>query len=204
MYMDYGKLWKLLLDKNMTKGDLLALTGISSRVLAKLARNETVTTDTLTRICAALGCDVGDIMACVGEESLSLCAAYRRLGTPTFESEECRAVAFLYRGHRYTVYTSRKAANRATHIHCRRDGGVYWEQLYPFGGMSAPSREEWLLVKPERDKEGTVIVLIKGRPASLNGLDDHGFCSAERAARPGDILVMTEASFKVFSPRGEL
>lgn len=202
MYMDYGKLWKLLLDKNMTKGDLLALTGISSRVLAKLSRNETVTTDTLARICAALGCDVGDIVACVEEETLSLYAAYRRLGTSNFESEECRAVAFLYKGHRYTVYTSRKAANRATHIHCRRDGGIYWEQLYPFGGMSAPSREERLLVKPTRDKEGTVIVLVKGRPASINGLDDHGFSSVGRVGRPGDILVMTEAAFKVYSPGG--
>ena len=38
MYMDYSKLWKLLIDKGMAKTDLLELTGISSRVLAKLSK----------------------------------------------------------------------------------------------------------------------------------------------------------------------
>ena len=35
MYIDYGKLWKLLVDKSMSKTDLMEITGISSRVLAK-------------------------------------------------------------------------------------------------------------------------------------------------------------------------
>ena len=62
MYIDYSNLWKLLIDKGMTKSDLIELTGISSRVLAKLSKNETVTTDTIARICTALNCDVGDIV----------------------------------------------------------------------------------------------------------------------------------------------
>jgi DNA (cytosine-5)-methyltransferase 1 len=66
--MDYSKLWKLLIDKGMSKTDLLSLTGISSRVLAKLSKNETVTTDTLARICAALECNVGDIMDATKQE----------------------------------------------------------------------------------------------------------------------------------------
>ena len=45
MYIDYSKLWKLLIDKGMSKTDLLNLTGISSRVLAKLSKNQTVTTE---------------------------------------------------------------------------------------------------------------------------------------------------------------
>ena len=50
----------------------MEITGISSRVLAKLSRNETVTTDTIARICNALKCDVGDVMECVDNEKLSL------------------------------------------------------------------------------------------------------------------------------------
>ena len=67
MYMDYSKLWKLLVDKSMSKTDLMEITGISSRVLAKLSKNETVTTDTIARICFALNCDVGDILKFDGE-----------------------------------------------------------------------------------------------------------------------------------------
>ena len=62
MYIDFSNLWKLLIDKNITKSELMDLTGISSRVLAKMAKNETVTTDTIARICTALHCNVGDIM----------------------------------------------------------------------------------------------------------------------------------------------
>ena len=62
MYINYSKLWKLLIDKNMSKTELMEITGISSRVLAKLSKNETVTTDTIVRICSALNCDVCDIM----------------------------------------------------------------------------------------------------------------------------------------------
>ena len=78
MYIDYSNLWKLLIDKDMSKTDLIALTGISSRVLAKLSKNETVTTDTIARICTALDCNVSDIMECVSESSLSVYAAYKK------------------------------------------------------------------------------------------------------------------------------
>ena len=54
MYIAYSKLWKLLIDKGISKTDLMELTGMSSRVLAKLSKNETVTTDTVARICSAL------------------------------------------------------------------------------------------------------------------------------------------------------
>ena len=84
MYIDYSKLWKLLIDKGMSKTDLLELTGISSRVLAKLSKNETVTTDTIARICTALRCDVGDIMECVSEERLSIYGHYKKYGKCIF------------------------------------------------------------------------------------------------------------------------
>ena len=63
MYINYANLWKLLAEKELTKSDLMTLTGLSSRVIAKLAKNETVTTDTVAKICTALSCDVGEIMA---------------------------------------------------------------------------------------------------------------------------------------------
>lgn len=58
----YNKLWKLLIDKGLKKTDLLALCGMSSASLAKLSKNENVTTDVLVRICEALSCNVDDIM----------------------------------------------------------------------------------------------------------------------------------------------
>ena len=65
MNVSYKKLWKLLIDKNMKKTDLLELANISSASLAKLGKNENVTTDVLTRICTALNCDISDIMEMV-------------------------------------------------------------------------------------------------------------------------------------------
>ena len=54
MYLTYNKLWKLLIDKGMNKSDLCEITGISSRTMAKLSKNQSVTTDTLVNICSAL------------------------------------------------------------------------------------------------------------------------------------------------------
>ena len=60
--VSYNKLWKLLIDKNMSKHELLELTGISSSSLAKLKRGANITTDVLCKICEALNCDFKDIM----------------------------------------------------------------------------------------------------------------------------------------------
>ena len=60
--VSYKKLWKLLIDKNMKKKDLREATGISSASMAKLGKNENVTTDVLVRICDALHCKLSDIM----------------------------------------------------------------------------------------------------------------------------------------------
>ncbi len=62
MYASFNKLWKLLIDKNMKKKDLMSITGISQATIGKLGRNENVNSDVLIRICAALNCDIGDIM----------------------------------------------------------------------------------------------------------------------------------------------
>ncbi|MDR1508476.1 MAG: helix-turn-helix transcriptional regulator [Synergistaceae bacterium] len=62
MGISYKKLWKLLIDKNMKKGDLQRAAGISTSSMAKLSKGENVHTDILVRICKALECDTGDIM----------------------------------------------------------------------------------------------------------------------------------------------
>jgi DNA-binding Xre family transcriptional regulator len=58
MSLSYKKLWKLLIDRNMKKKDLRELSGISSASMAKLGKNENVTTEVLVKICTALKCDI--------------------------------------------------------------------------------------------------------------------------------------------------
>lgn len=62
MGISYKKLWKLLIDKNMNKGDLQRVAGISASSVAKLSKGENIQTDLLVKICAALKCDTSDIM----------------------------------------------------------------------------------------------------------------------------------------------
>ena len=59
MAVSYKKLWKLLIDKDMKKKDLCTAAGISHASMAKLGKNENVTTDVLVKICTALQCDIG-------------------------------------------------------------------------------------------------------------------------------------------------
>jgi DNA-binding Xre family transcriptional regulator len=67
MAMSYKKLWKLLIDKDMNKADLMAVTGISNYTISKMSRGENVTTTVLGRICKALCCNIGDICDVVME-----------------------------------------------------------------------------------------------------------------------------------------
>ena len=62
MAISYKKLWKLLIDKDMKKKDLCVAAGISHASMAKLGKNENVTTDVLLKICTALSFNLGDIM----------------------------------------------------------------------------------------------------------------------------------------------
>lgn len=62
MGISYKKLWKILIDKNMKKGDLQKIAGISASSIAKLSKGENMQTDVLVKICTALECDTSDIM----------------------------------------------------------------------------------------------------------------------------------------------
>lgn len=65
MKISYKKLWKLLIDRNMTKTQLRIAAGISSSSLAKLGKDGNVTTSVLLKVCSVLKCDVSDIMEIV-------------------------------------------------------------------------------------------------------------------------------------------
>jgi DNA-binding Xre family transcriptional regulator len=69
MAISYKKLWKLLIDRDMKKKDLAALSGISQSSITKMGKNENVNTDVLVRICRALNCDIGDIAEIVAQQS---------------------------------------------------------------------------------------------------------------------------------------
>lgn len=62
MKISYKRLWKLLIDKEMLKKDLVEKADISTTSIAKLRKNENVNTDILLKICNALECDLQDIM----------------------------------------------------------------------------------------------------------------------------------------------
>ena len=62
MAVSYNGLWKLLIDKNMKKMDLVEKVGISSSTLAKMSKGETVSLTILEKICDKLDCDFGDII----------------------------------------------------------------------------------------------------------------------------------------------
>lgn len=69
MAVSYKKLWKLLIDKDLKKKDLINLAGISGYTLNRLTRGENVNTDTLVKICKALDCQLEDIMELIKEEA---------------------------------------------------------------------------------------------------------------------------------------
>lgn len=62
MQISYNRLWKLLIDRNMRKNDLRLLAGLSPSTITKMGHNETVTTETLMKICVALDCTMDDIV----------------------------------------------------------------------------------------------------------------------------------------------
>ncbi|MGI5946564.1 MAG: helix-turn-helix domain-containing protein [Lachnospiraceae bacterium] len=62
MKVCYDKLWKLLIDKKMKKTDLIREAKISSNVLAKMGKEESVSLESIGKICSLFGCNVDDIL----------------------------------------------------------------------------------------------------------------------------------------------
>lgn len=68
MAISYNKLWKLLVDKKMSKADLRKAAGIAPNTMTRLRRDEEVTLAVLNKICSTLDVDIGDIMELLPEE----------------------------------------------------------------------------------------------------------------------------------------
>lgn len=68
MKVNYNKLWKLLIDKGMSKTQLREQTGITTNVIAKMGKNENISTEVICKICKALNCQITDIMELIEED----------------------------------------------------------------------------------------------------------------------------------------
>lgn len=71
MSLSYKKLWKQLIDRDMTRTELRQATGMSSSTLARLSRGDYVASSVIDRICQELKCDVGDVMEVVLDKESS-------------------------------------------------------------------------------------------------------------------------------------
>ena len=69
MSVCYDKLWKILIDKRMNRTDLKDMAGISFNVLAKMGKGETVSLESLHKICKTLKCNIGDIVEFADDEA---------------------------------------------------------------------------------------------------------------------------------------
>lgn len=67
MSLSYNRMWKLLVDKKMSKADLRKAAEIAPNTMTKLRQDKAVNIAILCRICQALDCDFGDIMEYIKE-----------------------------------------------------------------------------------------------------------------------------------------
>ena len=69
MTFNYNKLWKILIDRNMMKTDLVRAAHISTNAMAKMGKNEDVRLEVLAKVCSALDCKLDDIVDFIPEET---------------------------------------------------------------------------------------------------------------------------------------
>ena len=70
MAMNYNKLWKLMIDRNLMKKDLIQMAGISTNAMAKMGKGGDVSTQVLRKICVALNCKIEDIVEITENKSV--------------------------------------------------------------------------------------------------------------------------------------
>ncbi len=94
MTIVYDKLWHRLAEKGLRKKDLREAAGISRASIAKLGKNEIVTTEVLAKICTALSCDISEIAerhtgrTCQGRQT------FAKLLPMTYQTPKCGAADF--------------------------------------------------------------------------------------------------------------
>ncbi len=71
MRLTYNRLWKLLIDKGMSKTQLRERARITTNVIAKMGRNENVSTEVICKICEALNCQIADVMELIEDDKIS-------------------------------------------------------------------------------------------------------------------------------------
>ena len=62
MSANYDRLWKMLIDKKLTKTEMRIKAGISTNVLAKMGKGETISLESLAKIANAMQCGLDDIV----------------------------------------------------------------------------------------------------------------------------------------------
>ncbi len=68
MSVRYNPLWKMLIDRKMNRSQLRIGAGISTRALARMGKDEDVSTEVLSKICTFLHCEINDIIELVPDE----------------------------------------------------------------------------------------------------------------------------------------
>lgn len=68
MAISYNRLWKLLIDRDIKKGELCQIAGVSPASITKMGKNGYMSTEVIDKICIALECKVEDIMEIVVDE----------------------------------------------------------------------------------------------------------------------------------------
>ena len=96
------------------------------------------------------------------------------------------------------LYVSKKRATKRAHIHCTESGDIMWEHFYPFGGMSRPAREKKYALKPLCDKNAITVVIIRGTPGNITGLDNGIFKSHLTVPEKNSVYLMTEKNVVEF------
>jgi len=69
MKVCYNKFFKLLIDKQMKKGELCRRAGISTNTMAKMAKGQNLNVDLLARICGVLECTMDDILELIPDDN---------------------------------------------------------------------------------------------------------------------------------------
>ena len=69
MAVCYNKLWKILIDRDMSKTELIKAAKISTNAMAKLGKNEDVRVEVLVKICGVFNCSIDDILDIIPEQT---------------------------------------------------------------------------------------------------------------------------------------
>lgn len=206
MVLFYDNLWKQLEKYGLKKTDLMSLTGMSSRTLSKLTKNESVSLETLMKICEVLHCPIEDVVT-VSEEyaPASLYDAYRTLAERGEEQENVSLSTVTYHGKDYLIYVTKKQANKLTVIKCI-NGIVAWNQRpvnWRLTGKGYYEESPVFSVRPELRKNTTTLFVIDGAPGVIEGLDEGIYRSARHPGSEKHLHVMSMAAFKTFRPAEE-